>query len=141
MSVNKVILVGRLGQDPEVRFTGGGKAVANFSLATDESYKDRAGERVKATEWHRLVVWSPLAEIAQEYLHKGDMIYIEGKIQSRQYEDKTGQNRTVYEIVVGTLKMLQTRGEPAAVPAATPKKAAPAPQARAIEIADEDLVF
>ncbi|HKV28679.1 MAG TPA: single-stranded DNA-binding protein, partial [Candidatus Acidoferrales bacterium] len=76
MSVNKVILVGRLGRDPETRFTGGGQAVANFTLATDSTYKDRSGERQKKTEWHRIVVWSKLAEICQQYLKKGSLIYI-----------------------------------------------------------------
>ncbi len=83
MSVNKVILVGRLGRDPETRYTGGGQAVANFSVATDESYKDKNGERQKRTEWHRITAWGKLAEICQQYLKKGTMVYIEGRIQSR----------------------------------------------------------
>ena len=80
MSVNKVILVGRLGNDPETRYTGGGQAVCNFSLATDETYKDRNGERQKRTEWHKIVVWGKQAEIAQQYLKKGSQIYLEGRI-------------------------------------------------------------
>src|SRR5579862_9978643 len=88
MSVNKAILVGRLGRDPETRFTSGGQAVANFTLATDETFKDRSGERQKRTEWHRIVLWGKLAEIAQQYLKKGQLVYIEGRIQSRQWEDK-----------------------------------------------------
>ncbi len=79
MSVNKVILVGRLGKDPETRYTGGGQAVCNFSLATDETFKDRSGERQKRTEWHRIVVWGKQAEIAQQYLKKGAQIYLEGQ--------------------------------------------------------------
>src|SRR5437879_10990297 len=91
MSVNKVILVGRLGRDPETRYTGGGQAVANFSVATDESYKDKNGERQKRTEWHRITAWGKLAEICQQYLKKGTMVYIEGRIQSREWQDKEGQ--------------------------------------------------
>ncbi len=87
MSVNKVILVGRLGRDPETRYTGGGQAVANFSVATDESYKDKNGERQKRTEWHKIVVWGKQAEIAQQYLKKGSLIFIEGRIQSREWQD------------------------------------------------------
>ncbi len=79
MSVNKVILVGRLGRDPETRYTGAGQAVANFSLATDESYKDRNGERQKRTEWHKIVLWGKQAEIAQQYLKKGSLIFVEGR--------------------------------------------------------------
>ena len=78
MSVNKAILVGRLGRDPETRFTSGGQAVANFTLATDETFKDRSGERQKRTEWHRIVLWGKLAEITQQYLKKGMLVYIEG---------------------------------------------------------------
>ena len=120
MSVNKVILVGRLGRDPETRYTSGGQAVANFTLATDESYKSRSGERQKRTEWHRIVLWGKLAEIAQQYLKKGMQIYIEGRIQTRQWEDKRdGQKRTTTEIVATTMKMLGSRGESAAAGAGT----------------------
>jgi single-strand DNA-binding protein len=119
MSVNKVILVGRLGRDPETRYTGGGQAVANFSVATDESYKDRNGERQKRTEWHRITAWGKLAEICQQYLKKGTMVYIEGRIQSREWQDKEGQKRTSFDIVANTMKMLSSRGEAAAAGAAT----------------------
>jgi single-strand DNA-binding protein len=118
MSVNKVILVGRLGRDPETRYTGGGQAVANFSLATDESYKDRNGERQKRTEWHRITAWGKLAEICQQYLKKGTMVYIEGRIQSREWQDKEGQKRTSYDIVANTMKMLSSRGDAAAAASA-----------------------
>jgi len=114
MSVNKVILVGRLGRDPETRFTGGGQAVANFSMATDESYKDKNGERQKRTEWHRITAWGKLAEICQQYLKKGTMVYIEGRIQSREWQDKEGQKRTSFDIVANTMKMLSSRAEGAA---------------------------
>ena len=114
MSVNKVILVGRLGRDPETRYTGSGQAVANFSVATDESYKDRNGERQKRTEWHKIVVWGKQAEIAQQYLKKGSLIFIEGRIQSREWQDKEGQKRTSFEIVATNFRMLGGRAEGAA---------------------------
>lgn len=131
MSVNKVILVGRLGSDPEVRNTNSGKAVANFSLATDESYKDRDGNKVKKVEWHKLQLWDKLAEIAEKYLHKGDMIYVEGSIATRQYEDpRDGAKHSVTEIKVFTLKMLQTTGN-SEQPATPAQRQAPAPARRA----------
>ena len=111
MSVNKVILVGRLGRDPETRYTSGGQAVANFSVATDESYKDRNGERQKRTEWHKIVVWGKQAEIAQQYLKKGSLVFIEGRIQSREWQDKEGQKRTSFEIVANNFRMLGGRGD------------------------------
>ncbi len=111
MSVNKVILVGRLGRDPETRYTGGGQAVANFSVATDETYKDKSGERQKRTEWHKIVVWGKQAEIAQQYLKKGSLIFIEGRIQSREWQDKEGQKRTSFEIVASNFRMLGGRGD------------------------------
>jgi len=103
--------VGRLGRDPETRYTGGGQAVANFSVATDETYKDRNGERQKRTEWHKIVVWGKQAEIAQQYLKKGSLIFIEGRIQSREWQDKEGQKRTSFEIVASNFRMLGGRGD------------------------------
>ena len=115
MSVNKAILVGRLGRDPETRYTSGGQAVANFTLATDETFKDRSGERQKRTEWHRIVLWGKLAEITQQYLKKGMLVYIEGRIQTRQWEDKRdGQKRSTTEIVANVMRMLTSRAEGAA---------------------------
>jgi single-strand DNA-binding protein len=111
MSVNKVILVGRLGRDPEIRYTSGGQAVANFSIATDESYKDRNGERQKRTEWHKIVAWRKQAEFAQQYLKKGALIYLEGKIQSREWQDKEGQKRTSFEIVANDFRFVGGRGD------------------------------
>ena len=111
MSVNKVILVGRLGRDPEIRYTTGGQAVANFSMATDESYKDRNGERQKRTEWHKIVAWRKLAEFSQQYLKKGSMIYVEGKIQSREWQDKEGQKRTTVEIVASDFRFVGGRAD------------------------------
>src|SRR5579872_5949518 len=111
MSVNKAILVGRLGRDPETRYTSGGQAVCNFTMATDETYKDRAGERQKRTEWHKIVVWGKQAEIAQQYLHKGSLIFVEGRIQTRQWDDKEGQKRTSTEIVATNFRMLGSKGD------------------------------
>ena len=144
MSVNKVILVGRLGRDPETRYTSAGQAVCNFTLATDESFKDRTGERQKRTEWHRIVLWAKLAEIAQQYLKKGTMVYIEGRIQSRQWDDRDGNKRTTVEIVGNVMRMLSSRAETAAVAAAGPEAEAPAaPEepAAAPEVSDEDIPF
>jgi len=114
MSVNRVILVGRLGRDPETRYTGGGQAVANFSVATDESYRDKNGERQKRTEWHKIVVWGKQAEIAQQYLKKGSLVFIEGRIQSREWQDKEGQKRVSFEIVANNFRMLGGRADGAA---------------------------
>jgi single-strand DNA-binding protein len=111
MSVNKVILVGRLGRDPETRYTSSGQAVCNFSLATDETFKDRSGERQKRTEWHRISLWGKLAEISQQYLKKGSLVYIEGRIQSREWTDKEGTKRTSHDIVANVMRMLGSKGE------------------------------
>ncbi len=108
--VNKVILVGRLGKDPEVRNLDNGAVVANFSIATSESYKDRTtGEKKEITEWHNIVLWRGLAEIAQKYLHKGDMVYIEGKLRTRSWE-KEGVTRYTTEVVADNMTMLSSRG-------------------------------
>lgn len=107
--VNKVILIGNLGRDPEIRSIESGVKVANFSLATTESYKNKEGNRVDQTEWHRIVLWRGLAEIAERYLHKGSQVYIEGKIVSRKYTDKDGIERTVTEIVGDNMNLLGTR--------------------------------
>jgi len=106
MSVNKFILVGNLGKDPELRYTASGTAVANFSLATTERYKDRDGNNQEKTEWHNIVAWRQLAEICGKYLTKGRQVYIEGKIQSRSYEDRDGNRRYITEIVADQMQML-----------------------------------
>ena len=113
MSVNKAILVGRLGRDPETRFTGGGQAVANFSVATDHAYKDRNGERQKKTEWHKIVAWGKLAEIVQKYLKKGSLVFIEGRIETREWQDKEGQKRYFTEIIANEMRMLGSKGDSA----------------------------
>lgn len=109
--LNKVILIGRLGADPEVRYTQGGDMVVNFNLATDESYKNRSGEKVEKTEWHRVIAWGKLAEICGNYLTKGKLILIEGKLQTSTWEDKDGSKRYKTEIVAGNMKMLESRGQ------------------------------
>ena len=107
--VNKVILVGNLGKDPELRYTGSGTAVCNFSLATNESYKNAEGEMVEKTEWHNLVVWSRLAEICNEYLKKGSQAYFEGSLQTRSYDDRDGNKKYTTEIKVREMMMLSGR--------------------------------
>lgn len=112
--VNKVILIGNLGKDPEVRYLEGGTAVAKFTLATSENYKDKtSGERKTLTEWHNIVVWRGLAEVAEKYLKKGSQIYIEGKLRSRQWQDKDGVNRYTTEIVADTLQMIGKKDDSA----------------------------
>ena len=112
--INKVILVGNLGQDPEVRYMPNGNAVANFSIATSESWKDKqTGENRDRTEWHRVVVFGKLAEIAGEYIKKGTQVYLEGKLQTRKWQDQSGQDRYTTEVVInpigGTLQILGSR--------------------------------
>lgn len=151
-SVNKVILIGRLGKDPEIKYTPSGAPVAKFTLATDESFKDRSGEQQKHTEWHNIVAWNKLAEICGQYLTKGKQVYIEGSIRSRQWEDQAGNKRTSYDIVARSMTMLGSKAEAerlAAVgaerasterpaPAAAPEAAPPPPET---EITDEDIPF
>ncbi|HWG59164.1 MAG TPA: single-stranded DNA-binding protein [Candidatus Acidoferrales bacterium] len=154
MSVNKAILVGRLGKDPETRYTSGGQAVANFTMATDETFKDRNGERQKRTEWHRIVLWGKLAEITQQYLKKGQLVYIEGRIQTRQWEDKRdGQKRSTTEIVADRMRMLGSRGDAGGGPGAGAPSAGRShddaegsampeePMGGGPEISDEDIPF
>ena len=109
--INKVILVGNLGADPETRYTAGGSAVSNVRLATTDAWKDKqSGEQQERTEWHRVVFWGRLAEIAAEYLRKGSQIYVEGRIQTRKWQDKDGQDRWSTEIVGNEMQMLGGRG-------------------------------
>lgn len=109
--VNKVILVGNLGKDPEVRHLDNGRAVANFSLATSETYKNRQGERVTNTEWHNIVLWSPLAEIAEKYLGKGSQVYIEGKLTTRSWDDQEGNKRYTTEVVGREMTLLGSKAD------------------------------
>ena len=110
--INKVILIGRLGRDPEVRYTPDGTAVANFSIATSEEWKDKgSGEKKERTEWHRIVAWRRLGEICGEYLSKGRQVYIEGKLQTREWEDQEGNKRWTTEIVARDMQMLGSRDQ------------------------------
>ena len=109
MSVNKVILVGRLGRDPEVRYLPNGEAVANFGVATSEQWKDRSGERQERTEWHNIVLQNGLAKVAKEYVKKGDKLYIEGKIRTRSYEDNNGVKRYITEVYGFNMEMLSPK--------------------------------
>ncbi|MFT6815877.1 MAG: single-strand DNA-binding protein [Sphingobacteriales bacterium] len=108
-SVNKVILVGHLGKDPEVRYINEDTAVANFTMATSETYKDKTGQKQEKTEWHNIVVWRGLAQVAEKYLKKGKLIYVEGKLRNRSYDDKDGIKRYITEIVADNFTMLGSR--------------------------------
>ena len=111
--INKVILVGRLGNDPEIRYTQQGVAVSNFNLATSENWMDKSGQKQEKTEWHRVVVWGKMAETCSQYLGKGRQVYIEGRLQTRQWDDKEGQKRYTTEVVASTVQFLD-RGDKAA---------------------------
>ena len=137
-SVNKAILIGNLGADPELRYTPSGAAVANFNIATTERWKDKDGQPQEKTEWHRIILWSRQAEIAKEYLHKGSSVYIEGRIQNRNYEDKDGIKRYVTEIVGQRMQLLGSRG--AASPESGPSEAPPPPPEN-LSGEDDDLPF
>ncbi len=120
-SVNKVILVGNLGRDPELRYTQGGQGVCNFTLATNEQWKDRDGNPQERVEWHRIVVWGKVGENCAQYLQKGRSVYVEGRLQTREWEDKDGKKRQTTEIVAQTVQFLGGRGEGA------PRGASPPP--------------
>ncbi|MFQ5777463.1 MAG: single-stranded DNA-binding protein [Terriglobia bacterium] len=136
--VNKVILIGRLGQDPEMRYTGGGTPVCNFTLATNEVFRDRSGEMQKRTEWHRIVAWAKLAEQCSQLLSKGKLAYIEGQLRTRQWDDRDGNKRTTTEIVAFRMRVLTPKGEPAlGMDAAGPEP----PEDTAPDISDADVPF
>jgi len=109
MSVNKVILVGNVGKDPEVRYLESGIAVASFPIATSESYRTKDGEKVTTTEWHNIVAWRGLAEVAEKYVKKGSQIFIEGKIRTRSWDDKEGNKRYITEVIVDNMQLLGRR--------------------------------
>jgi single-strand DNA-binding protein len=109
--VNKAMLIGRLGKDPEVRYTTDGTMVTNFNLATDEQWKDKNGEKVQKTEWHRIVTFGKLAEICGNYLVKGKLVFVEGRIQTRSWEDKDGVKRFTTEIIASNMQMLDSKGQ------------------------------
>lgn len=142
--VNKVILVGNLGKDPEVRHLDNGRAVANFSIATSESYKNKAGERVTNTEWHNVVLWTPLAEIAERFLKKGNQVYIEGKLTTRSWDDQEGNKRYTTEVVGREMTLLGSRADnEGGQPNAAPSAAAPmeSPVSSIPEDDSDDLPF
>lgn len=145
MSLNKVILIGRLGKDPETRYMPNGEAVCNFSVATSEAWNDRNGQRQERTEWHNITMYRRLAEIAGQYLKKGSQVYLEGKIQSRKYTDKNGVERTAYDIIANEMKMLggggsdEQQAQPAQGETPTPPRRQ-APSAPAEDI-DDDVPF
>ncbi len=160
MSVNKVILIGRLGKDPETRYMPSGEAVTNATLATSENWKDKSGVKQERTEWHNLVFYRRLAEIAGEYLKKGSMIYVEGRLQTRKWQTKEGQDRYSTEIIVnemtmlggkssgaGSFEVVESQSAPArsATPAARPEPAAASSsgsgQARNFDNFDDDIPF
>lgn len=128
-TLNKVILIGRLGQDPKLSYTPSGSPVAEFSLATDESYTDRQGQRQDKTEWHRIKVWDRQAEICSNYLAKGRLVYVEGRISTRKWQDQQGQDRYFTEIIAQKVLFLESRGTGAE--AAPDSDYAPPPQRRA----------
>jgi single-strand DNA-binding protein len=148
--INKVILIGNLGADPEVRYTAGGSAVANIRLATSESWKDRqSGEQQERTEWHRVVLFGKLGEIAGEYLRKGSKVYIEGRLQTRKWQGQDGQDRFTTEIVANDMQMLDSRGGGSAAfdegrPAASSREPSPGygePRPSGGDDFDDDIPF
>jgi single-strand DNA-binding protein len=123
--LNKVILIGRLGKDPEVHYTPDGKMITNFNLATDEQWKDKQGEKVQKTEWHKIVVFGKLAEICGNYLVKGKLVYLEGKLQTRSWENKDGVKQYTTEIVANDMKMLGDKQKAEAEPPQPPQEDVP----------------
>jgi len=136
--INKVILVGRLGKDPEVRHLENGAVVANFSVATSERYKDKDGNRQEKTDWHNVVVWRQLAEIAEKYLRKGSLVYIEGKIRTRSWDDKDGNKKYTTEVVAENFQMLDRKRDETSGPVEEPEMPA---EATAGEETKDDLPF
>lgn len=139
--LNKVILIGRLGRDPETRFMPNGDAVCNFSVATSEKYTDKNGQRQEATEWHEVTMFRKLAEIAGQYLTKGSQVYIEGKIKSRKYTDNKGVERTAYEIIANEMKMLGSGNSEQQAQAETPTPTRRQAPAAPVEDIDSDIPF
>ncbi len=137
--INKAILVGRLGADPEVRYTPDGAMVTNFRIATDEQWKDKNGEKVQKTEWHKIVTFGKLAEICGKYLVKGKLVYLEGRIQTRAWDDKEGVKRYTTEIVASTMQMLDSKGQKGAD--ASPAEPPHSPSGVDAPLPEEDVPF
>jgi single-strand DNA-binding protein len=139
--INKVILLGNLGKDPEVRYLEGGTAVANFTLATSENYKDKtSGERKTITEWHNVVLWRGLAEITEKYLKKGNQVYIEGKLRTRQWQDKDGNTRYTTEIVAENMQMIGRKDDNSSSTSSDSSAIPPSPEIGQDNVED-DLPF
>ena len=136
--VNKAILVGRLGKDPEIKYTPSGTAIANFTIATSENYKDKDGQKQERTEWHKIVAFGKLAEICGEYLAKGKQVYIEGRIQTRSWDDKDGNKKYMTEIVANTMQML---GKPDAAVSPGQTAAAEGSSVQEPSVMEEDVPF
>jgi single-strand DNA-binding protein len=144
MSFNKVILIGNVGKDPEVRHLETGTAVASFTLATTERYKNRNGELQDQTEWHNIVCWRNLAELSEKYIKKGAQIFVEGKIRTRSWADQTGAKRYTTEIVADNIRLLDRKGAVTGTPADMPVQAAPVSQpafTAPVEDVSDDLPF
>ena len=144
MSFNKVLLIGNTGRDPEVRHLESGVAVATFTLATTERYKDRNGVMQDQTEWHNIVCWRNLAELSEKYIKKGAQIFVEGKIRTRSWADQTGAKRYTTEIVADNIRLLDRKGAVTGTPADMPVQAAPVSQpafTAPVEDASDDLPF
>jgi len=140
--INKSILVGRLGADPEVRYTQQGIAVTNFSVATSENWTDKSGQKQERTEWHRIVVWGKLAETCSQYLAKGRQVYIEGRMQTRQWEDKDGNKRYTTEVVASTVQFLDRGADKQAASGGDDAGMIPMPEmAPPAASAEEDIPF
>lgn len=139
--INKVILIGNLGKDPEIRSLDNGVKVASFSLATTESFKNKEGQKIDQTEWHNIVMWRGLAEIAEKFLKKGSQIYLEGKIRTRSWDDKEGNKRYTTEIIADTFTMLGAKREDSSSPAAAPNSNHVEPTAPITPQPDDDLPF
>jgi single-strand DNA-binding protein len=148
-SVNKVILIGNLGADPETRYTASNDAVTNIRIATSETWKDKNGEKQERTEWHTVVFFGKLAEIAGEYLKKGRQVYVEGSLRTRKWQDKSGQDRYTTEVVATDMRMLGSRGggdapmDRESAPAASPEPRAAAPRksGTSFDDIDDDIPF
>ena len=138
MSVNKVILLGRLGQEPELKYTPSGSAVCSFSLATSENWTDKSGQKQEKTEWHRIVVWGKLGELCNQYLAKGRQVYLEGKLQTRSWDDKTGQKRYTTEINAITIQFIGAQGEKGAP---GPTQGMPANKGNEKPVFDQDFAI
>ncbi len=136
-SVNKVMLIGNLGADPEIRYTPSGAAVANFNMATRAQWTNKEGEKQDRTEWHRIVAWRRLGEICGEYLHKGSLVYIEGRLQTRSWEDRDGNKRYTTEIVAQGMQMLDRAGKSAEAVSTEERF----PTEEPLDVPDDDIPF